>query len=379
MEESFVTLQRLHAALPEDEEIREYLAGSARFSANQLLRTDAAVEGQGRMEFALELQRAILEETGGDPLQRQRLAQILRDLSVIQRRNEDLEGARLSIEEALATVAELRRLDPEDLDLDRTEGTAQLAYAGVLVKFMDLEAAQAAVKRSVTLLGSVTMQRSKTDADITCWLLARALECRLSDELEDHAGARRAFEPAIFQAENVLRQQPGSRNFQYALSRLLHWDARGSVRGTAPADADLDEPRARIDRAVEMMAKLHTDYPDSEGFHYNYVDALTDQALVRWRHSGDLDDALAISNRAIASSRDLLESNDSPGHREQLGLGLLTKAEVLLEAKREEEALGALDESVALLRAVSEDVPANRHFQSGLERALRLRATVSDD
>ncbi len=378
MEESFATLNRLHAALPEDKEIREYLATSARLSANQMARTNKSTEGQQQMELAIQLQRQILKDADDQVVHQQRLAQMLRDLSGIQRRNSQLAEAKRSIDESIAIIGELRKLDRDDLNLDQTEGLAQLAVVGIQLEFMDDEAALKAVKKSVELLGKVVRQKSKTDADITSWLLARAWEGRITDEMKKYAEARTVFEKAISQARNILKQKPGSRNFQYALSRLLHWDARSSVRGSgAPNASDLANHRAEIDEAVEMMAKLHTDYPESAGFHANYGDALVDQALIDWKLNGTLEQALEISDQSIAVLNQLLETNETLGNQEQLAHGLLTKAEILLESEQAESATVPLNASLELLESVSQQIPASLRLKSMVERVRDLRKSRS--
>ena len=141
MEESFATLERLHARVPEDKEIREYLAISARLSANQMVRTNKRAEGQQRMELALRLQRQIVNEAEDPIAHRHQLAQMLRDLGSIQSSNDLIPEARSSIEESIAITEELRKLDRDDMNLDRTEGLAQLASIGPQWESMDLEAA----------------------------------------------------------------------------------------------------------------------------------------------------------------------------------------------------------------------------------------------
>lgn len=379
MEESFATLNRLHAELPEDKDIREYLAISARLSANQMARTNRSKEGQQLMELALRLQRQILDEAEDQVVQKRRLAQVLRDLSGIQRRNSQLAEARQSIDESLTIIGQLRKLDRDDLNLDQTEGLTQLASVGIHLEFVDFDAALKAAQKSVELLGSVVRRKSKTDADITSWLLARAWEGRITDEMGNYAEARTLFEKAIFQARSILKQKPGSRNFQYCLSRLLHWDARSSVRCADTADPDdLAHHRAEIDEAVEMMARLHADYPESEGFHANYGDALVDQALIHWRQSGVLEPALKISDQSIEVLKQLIEINESLGNQEQLAHGLLTKAEILLAADQTESAMVLVDESLALLVPVSQQLPASLRLKAMVERARNLRESKGD-
>jgi serine/threonine protein kinase len=374
MQESFDTLDRLHTALSDDKQLAEYLANSARLSANQLARTNKSLEGQERMDFAIDLQRQILSEAADQDQQKRRLSQMLRDLSGIQMRNGRLPQAKESIDESIVLINELRDLMREDLDLDQTEGLTQLAEIGVQYDFWDLEEALVSAKQSVRLLGNVVRQKSKTDADITSWLLARAWEGRLLDELGRHGEARTAFEKAIGQARNILKQKPGSRNFQYTLSRLLHWDARGSVRERQDVDdAELASCKLQIDEAVEMMATLHSDYPESEGFHANYGDALIDHALIRWKADANLEPALKICNQAITTLKQLTETSDSPGNKEYLGLALLNKAEILGEAGQTEAAKEPLSSSISLLESASREVPDSQRLKALVERVHELQ------
>ncbi|MCR9293135.1 MAG: serine/threonine protein kinase [bacterium] len=378
MEESFTTLERLHSALPEDREIRGYLAHSAWLAANQKVRTNQASQGEEQMRQAIQLQREIIRDTDDSALDKRQLSLMLRDLCGIQKTDGKLGDARLALDESLSILSELRTLDRDDLKVDYFEAYARLADIGLHYDAMDYAKALQSADRSVELLGEVVRGKSKSDADITSWLLARAWQGLITDELNQYADARPLFSKAIGQARSILKQKPGSRNFQYALSRLLHWDARSSARGAPPADLpDLESHTSQIAEAVSMMEQLHADYPMSNGFHANYAEALIDQALLsslggseRWGQ------ALEIAEQALSTAEQLLQNSDMRSNREIVGLARLTQAEILSRAGHLDSSRESVEAALGHFEPLYEQVPENRRLGAFIEKARQIRESL---
>ena len=78
-------------------------------------------------------------------------------------------------------------------------------------------------------------------------------------------------------------------------------------------------------------------------------------------------------NQAIAVFEQLRQSNDSLGHKERLGHGLLTKAEILLDAEQSQAATDPLEASLELLESVSQQIPESRRLKALVERGRQLQ------
>jgi predicted ATPase/DNA-binding CsgD family transcriptional regulator len=137
----------------------------------------------------------------------------------------------------------------------------------------------------------------------------------------DHANLRAALKWVHESAEDMEAE----RRFAVALSRF--WHTRG----------ELSEGRTWLRRALEAPPAAATP---------GWATGLTWEAALA-HHQGDIDEAVALSERAVAASREL-------GEPVILGLALVTLGDNLTRPGDVGRAIAALDEGVTILRAAGD-------------------------
>jgi predicted ATPase/DNA-binding CsgD family transcriptional regulator len=160
----------------------------------------------------------------------------------------------------------------------------------------------------------------------------------------DHANLRAALHWLHERAEDAEAE----RRFAVALSRF--WHTRG----------DLSEGRAGLRRALEAPGAAAT---------RGLATALTWEASLS-HHQGDLDEAVALGERAVAASRVV-------GDPVILGMALVTFGDNLTRPGDLDRAITVLDEGVAILRAAGDGAAASLSIGLGiLGTALRLQGDL---
>ena len=197
----------------------------------------------------------------------------------------------------------------------------------------------------------LTSGQGKT-TDIINLLLSKAWRGRILDDLEQREEARDIFKSAIDLGRRNLAKNQDSRDLQYTVSRLLHWDCIGQVK----AEKLTEETSRQIGEAVVMCESLHKEFSLSEGFQKNLSDALRTAGRIQAR-SGDNAAAGESFSKGVLLTKTIVEDSKLPGRECLLAEMLRDRSGFVAEMNRTDAAISDLKAGLAAADAAFAEVP----------------------
>jgi len=235
-----------------------------------------------------------------------------------------------------------RLVDKSLVVLEERSGDARYRLLEAIRQYARNRLAACGETATVLRRHAVHYQALAEQAEMELWGREQALW--LGRLERDHDNLRAALGWLLEGAEDA----EAGRRFAVALSRF--WHTRGN----------LSEGRALLRRALATRVGEVTQ---------GWVTALTWASSLA-HHQGDLDEAEALGQQAVAAGREL-------GDPLFLGLALVTLGDELVRPGDVDQAVGTLDEGVAILRAAGDRAGPSLSIGLGiLGTALRLRGDL---
>jgi eukaryotic-like serine/threonine-protein kinase len=363
MEQSLESLKRLQAVNPEDQQLANQVARSARIAANQKARTYDAKGAIDRMQFSIDLQKEWMDRASDRDAARIELATTFNELTSIHRKVGNIDGAIASLEEAESLLEGASEETKKSIDQKRAEGVFYLTAVGIYDELDEVEKAFENAIKSSDRMREVLESNEANVKDRMSYPLAVARRGSLLDATNQYDAARTVFAAGLEFARAALDQYPTNSSFQYGYSRLLHWDAEGIWKAAQVTE----EVKSQIMEAVKMSLVLHQSYPTREGFQYNYGDALRTEGNIK----ATLEDPTAIDSFDVAVDvlQKLVATNPTPSHWGVLADSLIARGEYFGSKKETQKAKEDFQAAIAAFDKALESLPND-------PKALRKKSEV---